>query len=215
MKSILFDFDGTLADTMTNHFKSWQSVLANHKVWVKKEDYFPLEGLGLNEVAKILIQKKVKIEFIDLLVKEKKKHYIENFKNNIVFYSGVLSLVKSLNSMKIPIAIVTAGHKDQLEKTVPKSFLDCFNAIVTGDKVSKNKPDPAPYLKGAKLLKLESSQCIAIENAPLGVKSAIDAGCFCIGITSTVSKKILYEANEVFGSIDELIKSNLIIKLLN
>ncbi len=214
MKSVLFDFDGTLADTMTNHFKSWQFVLKKHQVDLKKTDYFPLEGLGLHEVAKNLTKKKGETKFIDSLVCEKKKYYIENFKGKVKLYDGVEKLIKFLKSIDIPIAIVTAGHKDQLEKTVPNSFLNFFNAIVTGDQILKNKPFPDPYLKAAELLDINANECIALENAPLGITSAIDAGCYCIAIASTVSPSLLNHADKVFNDFEQLVNSNFINSLL-
>ena len=71
-----------------------------------------------------------------ILLFVRKKYYIENFKGKVKLYDGVEKLIKFLKSIDIPIAIVTAGHKDQLEK----QFLDIFklfNAIVTGDQILK------------------------------------------------------------------------------
>ena len=63
----------------------------------------------------------------------------------VSFYPEVDTVVEIL-AKKFPLAIVTAGHEDQLRATVPENFLDKFTAIICGDKVKRNKPYPDPYI---------------------------------------------------------------------
>ena len=102
------------------------------------------------------------------------------------------------------MAIVTAGHLDQLKLSVPERFLKQFDALVTGDQVSRGKPDPEPYLRGAQELGMGPAECMAIENSPLGVQSAKQAGIYCIAICSTVGRDILIEADEILERFEDL-----------
>ncbi|MEK7691714.1 MAG: HAD family phosphatase, partial [Bdellovibrionota bacterium] len=131
------------------------------------------------------------------LVENKKRAYVASHRNT--FYPFVEALVKSLHDQHIPIGIVTASHGDQLRATVPAEFLAHFSAICTGDQFKNGKPHPEPYLTGAKILGIPIRQCIVVENAPFGVRSAKAAECqSCIGVTSTVDSSQLLAAGADF-----------------
>ena len=76
-------------------------------------------------------------------------------------------------------------------------FLKLFNTIVTGDQVTFSKPHPEPYLSAAARLGFEPQLCIAVENSPLGVRSAKAAGTHCVAVASTVSQEVLSMADEI------------------
>ena len=202
-KGILFDFDGTLADTMEGHYLAWKSALGEHGIPIEAKDYYPLEGLDLHEVARRFAKGPAWTdESIDGLVQKKKEYYVN--RQSIFFYPGVEDLISELKDRNVPMAIVTAGHLDQLRATTPESFLKQFDALMTGDQFSRGKPDPEPYLKGAEALGLQPAECIAVENAPVGVQSAKRANIYCIAICSTVGRDILVEADEVLERFEDL-----------
>ena len=213
MKGILFDFDGTLADTMEGHYLAWSSALGEYGISIGASDYYPLEGAGMQEVARTILKGLPwKESDIDELIQKKKKYYVERQK--VTFYPGVESLISDLKAIKIPMAIVTAGHLDQLRLSVPQSFLSHFNALITGDLVSRGKPDPEPFLKGAQRLSLTPQECIAVENAPLGIQSARRANIYCVGVCSTVDRNQLADADEIVMQFADLRNSVVIQQIL-
>ena len=214
VKGVLFDFDGTLADTMEGHYLAWKEVLGEYGFSIDASDYYPLEGAGLHEIARVFVKDFSWSEAaIKELVQRKKKYYVE--RQVVTFFPGVESLVSELKDQKIPMAIVTAGHLDQLRLSVPQYFLNYFNALIAGDMVARSKPDPEPYLLGAERLNLMPQDCIAIENAPLGIQSARRANIYCIGVCSTVNRNELEEADEIVTRFTDLRNSNTINKILN
>lgn len=213
LKGILFDFDGTLADTMEGHYLAWRAALGEYGISIEAGDYYPLEGMGLHEIAREFTKGLPWTEpAIDELVLKKKKYFVD--RQSITFYPGVESLVSELKDRKVPMAIVTAGHVDQLRLSVPDYFLNHFDALVTGDMFSRGKPDPEPYLRGAERLGLIPEECIAIENAPLGVQSARRARIYCIAICSTVNRNDLAEADEILEQFEDLRSSAKIRQIL-
>lgn len=196
MKGILFDFDETLADTMYGHYLAWRTALGEYGISIEASDYYPLEGAGMHEVAKTFFKGRPwKESEIEELVQKKNKYCVEG--QMIAFYPGVESLVSELKAMNIPMGIVTAGHLDQLCLSVPQSFLSHFNALITGDMVTRGKPDPEPFMKGAQSLGLIPQECIAFENAPLGNQSGRLANISCIGVSSTLGPNKLADADEI------------------
>ena len=87
---------------------------------------------------------------------------------------------------------------------MPENFLNRFTAIVCGDKVKKNKPYPDPYITACRELQASPEDCIVVENAPLGVESAVSAGCYCIGVTSTCEPSTLSKAHELIPKISDI-----------
>ena len=202
-KALLFDFDGTLADTMEGHYSAWRAALGEHGISIAANDYYPLEGMGLHEVARVFTKGLRWTEAtIDELVRKKKKYFVD--RQSIIFYPGVESLISELKDRKVPMAIVTAGHLDQLRSSVPAHFLNNFDALITGDMFSRGKPDPEPYLLGVGRLGMSPNECVAVENAPLGVQSARGANIYCIAICSTVSRSDLSEADEILDQFVDL-----------
>ena len=107
LKGILFDFDGTLADTMEGHYLAWKSALGEHGIPIEADDYYPMEGAGLREVAREFTKGLDWTEAaIDELVRKKKKYYVE--RQSITFFPGVELLISELKGRKVPMAIATA-----------------------------------------------------------------------------------------------------------
>ena len=202
-KGVLFDFDGTLADTMEGHYLAWKSALGEYEISIESKDFYPLEGTDLHKIARTFAKGPTWTDAaIDGLVQKKKAYYID--RQSITFYPGVELLITELSDRKVPMAVVTAGHRDQLESSVPVAFLKHFNAVMTGDQFSRGKPDPEPYRKGALALGLPPTECIAVENAPMGIQSAKRANSYCIAICSTVDRDVLNEADEVIDQFEDL-----------
>ena len=203
LSGVLFDFDGTLADTMNGHYLAWRLALKERDIHIEQTDYYPLEGAKLHDVARVFAKgPKWTVPAIDALVQRKKELYISG--KPITFFPGVELLISELSNRRVPMGIVTAGYLDQLELSVPRNFLQQFDAVITGDQVTRGKPNPESYLLGAKHLGLQPDECIAVENAPLGIRSAKQANIYCIAICSTVDRNLLLEADETLESFEQL-----------
>ncbi|HJX13625.1 MAG TPA: HAD family phosphatase [Dehalococcoidales bacterium] len=212
-RAVLFDLDGTLAMTMEDHFRAWKATLAEFGVELKVEDYYPLEGLRLYEIAGRFAEK-FRLEAADgrEIVKIKEKHYLDN--HRFILYPGVEELLALLHARKVPVAMVTAGLNQRLKSSVPPEFFAGFDCVIAGDGVAEGKPSPAPYLRAAEKLGVAPAECIAVENAPLGIESAKKAGAYCVAICSTLDRSYLEGADEVLDSFAGLKDTGVIRQLL-
>ena len=207
IKGILFDFDGVLAKTMEDTFHAWRLAMRDYGVELSEEEYYPLEGMPIKEIAGRYCKKfDFNMSLAEEIVNKKEKYYLKN--HHFEFYPGVEEFIDYLKNKKIRIGVVTAALIDRLEKSVPKNFLEKFDTIISGEKTNRGKPFPDQYLKGLSELKLKESECVAIENSPLGIQAAKNAGLYCIAICSTLDKSYLKEADEIIGTFNDL-KNNL------
>ena len=207
IKGVFFDLDGTLIKSMHFHFQGWKKVLSKVNVNINKSDFYEKEGTKLQELLKFFFNKNNKNydedEIINL-IKKKNKFFIEN--NKVIFYSGVLSLIKYLKKKNFYISIVTAGSRTRVINSLPKDFLKSFDTIISGDDCKRGKPYPDPYMLSLKQSKLNKSECLIFENAPLGVKAGNAAGIKTVAITNTLDKKYLKKAKYIVSSVKEFKK---------
>lgn len=205
---ILFDFDGTLADTMSDNLGAWQKAFAEFGIALHPMDFLPFEGMKLEEFVKSVFAKYNKPPGDPATIaRQKDLNYLAD--HTFRFFPGVETFVEKLAVAGVKAGIVTAAKGDRLQRSVPKHFLDKFGSIITGDKIPLGKPHPDQYLAGARELALSPTDCIVVENAPLGIQAAKTAGAFCIGITSTLERSFLAQADivvERFAEIEELVE---------
>lgn len=211
IKAVIFDFDGVIADTMQDNFQAWKNSFEVFGVSLEPLDYFLLEGMGRFEIARTLSEKYgLDAGLEKKLVETKEKTY--KARNIFRIYPEIPLILKQLSENGIQIALVTGASRSRISDTLPMDLKSYFNAIVTADDVNNGKPDPEPYLKAVKKLKVPASDCLVIENALLGVKSAKSAGCTCFALETTVSASFLDEADLIFSQHQEL--KNHFLKLL-
>lgn len=198
---------------MEDNFKAWKAAMLEYGIELQPGDYYPLEGLSVYELPKRFFGKyHLKPSDEKEVVEKKEKHYLKNHRFSL--YPGAEELLELLRSKRIRLAVVTAALRGRLDDSLPKGFLEKFDAVVTGEDTSEGKPSPLPYLKGAEKLRVQSQDCIVVENAPLGIESTKKAGAYCIAVSSTVDKRYLKAADEICDSLESVKESQRIRELL-
>jgi len=202
VKALLFDFDGTLAKTMEDNYRGWFEVFKEYGIFLQRDDFFPLEGMKVQEIV-VQIAQKYNLKDIDVDKAVKKKEEIFKRIHSFSLYHGVIEFLHSLKS-DVLVAIVTAARRERIFSTTPKDFLDRFDVIISSDDLKRFKPYPDPYIEAMKMLDVSADECIVIENAPLGIQSAKSAGIVCIAIASTMDTKYLQEADKIIEKFSDL-----------
>lgn len=201
-KTVLFDFDGVIGMTMEDNYKAWAKAFRTVNIEMDKKDYFLHEGLNTRGVAIRELQKNnISISNVEKLVKLKEQYYLES--NNFSFYPGIKELIIFLKS-SYKLGVVSGAGILRLKKTVPLDFLNHFDIVISGDDIQYPKPDPEPYLTALKRLAISATECIVIENAPLGIKSAKAAGLKTVAICTTLSREDLADADLILDGVTQL-----------
>jgi beta-phosphoglucomutase len=212
IKAVIFDLDGVVVDTAKYHYLAWKRLANELDINFSIQDNERLKGVSrmrsldiILEIGNLTLDNDAKNE----LAKKKNNWYVEYISkltpNDIL--PGVIDFLKSIKVCGIKVALGSASKNSMLilEKL---NLTNYFDAIVDGNKVSKAKPDPEVFLKGAEALKIMPSQCIVFEDAEAGVEAAINAGMYCIGIGS---KDILKRANLVVSGFSDMTFDKLIL----
>ena len=181
-KALIFDLDGTLADTMPIHYKACQMV-CNKNGFDFPIDYFYQEaGKPTLHVFKNLINK-LQIKGVDSkqLGGEKEQVFLELIK--FVKPLSIVSEIAKYYKGKIPMAIGSGGQKKTVELTLNAiGFNDFFDSVVTCDDVENYKPDPETFLKAASEMGIEPKDCVVFEDGEPGIVAALKAGMMVVDV---------------------------------
>jgi beta-phosphoglucomutase len=207
IKAVLFDMNGIIIDDEHIHEAAFKRTVEPFGITLDHESYLECcAGKTDKEGYESIGKKYQKSLPIDQLFQQKAKVYISLFPTQKKVYPGILECIDRL-SKKYTLALTSSSIKWEVE-LITKEFkiFDKFKVIITGDDVKHGKPHPEPYLLTCKLLGIEPAESIVIEDSSSGVKSAISAGCKCIGITTTHSKDQLLSNSPtvIINSFDEI-----------
>ena len=203
--------DGTIIDTE----KIWQQAtlqLVTQKEIVlsekeKKQLSNLLKGLAMHASCAIIKEKFSLKDHLPDLIEEKRKIALNLYSENIAFIEGFEIFHKKLLERNIPTAIATNAECSGLKKSIELLKLDTFFGKHIYNIAFVNhvhKPSPDIYLYTAKQLGIKPEDCIAIEDSYHGVKAALNAGMYCIGINSSEDKHQLREAHHIVNSYHDI-----------
>lgn len=210
-KVVLFDMDGVLYDSMANHGIAWQRAMKEFGIHFTVEDSYATEGARgvdtIRKYAKAQLGKEL-TEGEAQKMYDLKAHYFHEMPEAKIF-DGVTDLMKKIKDCGLKIGIVTGSAQRPLIERVTHDFGDFVSRdqITTAFDVKRGKPNPDPYLMGLKKAgNYAPSEGIVVENAPLGVRAGVAAGCYTVAINSgPLADSVLINegANILFPTIRE------------
>ncbi len=211
MQAFLFDLDGVIVDTAHFHYQAWRR-LANEKLGFDISEEFneSLKGVSRTEsLDRILAEGGVSL---DDTTKEtyatlKNQWYVElvNQMTPDDILPGIQQFLKETRAagIKIGLGSVSKNARPILEHI---GIVDAFDVIIDGTKISKGKPDPEVFLKGAEELGVSPAECVVFEDAVAGIESGKRAGMKTVGIGQP---DVLKEADIVLANLNNLAPTDL------
>lgn len=204
LQAIIFDFNGVIIDDEHLHYRAGAMVLDEIGIVFGEREYFgAFLGVADRELFARLVPG-VEGEVLDDLVARKARAYTELLEQGYTIYPGAKELILAL-SQRLPLAIASGALRPEIEQVLRwEGLTACFAAVVSAEEVEACKPHPAPYLEAARRLGLAPETCLAIEDAPGGVRAAQAAGMKCVAVTTSAPATALEHAHLVIASIEEL-----------
>ncbi|MFC1486854.1 HAD family hydrolase [Thermoproteota archaeon] len=195
-KAVIFDLDGTLADTKRVVVQSFQDALRVADCVVNDEFIERRIGIGTKKTI-IEAFRECHMQF-DVLILEKvagEKIGIQvGLTGSVSLFDGVTELLEALHG-KMRIALATMSNRKVVDKLLFEKGIDTyFDVVVSADEVVNPKPDPEVFLMSARKMGVDSIECVVVEDSVFGVKAAKEANMKCIAVSSGVySEKELQE----------------------
>jgi len=206
IRGVLFDLDGVLVETLHYHYLAWKHMFERHGGTVSEHTVLLHEGRNSREILPILMQESgvhIPAELQASFIEEKRAYYRSIVQ--VQQYPKAFSVIEQLRERGYKIGLVTACALKNMQHTLSSEQQAYFDFIVTGDEISRAKPFPDPYLIAARQLGLTPEQCLVVENAPLGIEAARNAGMVCVAIETTLGKEYLTSADCILQNIGELL----------
>lgn len=204
-KAVIFDMDGVLIDSMPYHFFAWYEALRHYGARVTSFDIFEKEGEQWEKSLKFFMRragKKPTRELAAEVFALRQKIFKRIFRCHM--FAGAAELVTALKQNGYMLGLVTGTPRAQVQKMLPARLFRLFDAVVTGDSVTRGKPHPAPYQQAARLLGVRPRECCVLENAPYGIRSATAAGMYCTAVTTSLPRHYLKGADRYIDDIRKL-----------
>ncbi|MGB6673029.1 MAG: HAD family phosphatase [Candidatus Nitrosopolaris sp.] len=191
MKGVIFDLDGVLVDSMPMHYEAWKKAFSEvGNIEVDERTIYLLEGMRGIELVKNLFELKRIGPFDESSLTQITKRKDEYFRKIFSFkpFEGVKELVTNLRCRK---GVVSGSAKKDVERILGQAIgfgKEQFDVVITADEVTKGKPDPSSLFSAVEELKLNTTEALVVENAPLGVEAANRAGIPCIVVLNNTSR---------------------------
>ena len=193
--AILFDLDGVLLD-------STLAVAEQYTNWALEHGLDPAEVMkAAHGVRTVEVVQRV-APHLDPVAETKKIEDREAVATNVVAMPGAVELLNSIPRGKW--CVVTSGTRFLATTRMRNFGIPLPDVLVTADDVKNGKPDPEPYRKGAELLKVNPANCVVVEDAPAGIRSAHAAGMKVISMPTTYPAAELHEADAIVSGLPRI-----------
>jgi HAD superfamily hydrolase (TIGR01509 family) len=197
-EAVIFDWDGTLADTRKVIVVSFQKALKEINLEVPTVYIERRIGIGASETFREILKaanRRVDEKIVKQLVERKSKVQIELAKE-VALFEGSKELLEALQG-KMKVGLASMNNRPVVMQLLKNNdIVECFDTILTVEAAFNLKPNPEIFLKTAKNLNAKPENCVVFEDSIFGVKAAKTANMGCIAVTTGVySKQELEQEN--------------------
>jgi HAD superfamily hydrolase (TIGR01509 family) len=180
--AVLFDLDGTLADTEPLSQAAWAAVIARHGYEPTPEDLASLPGMSFSQAYGVFAAQ-VALPGEDAIFDEHSAHLFPAIDADLKVFADAIDVVRALAAQDVPLALVSASRRPRVQRTLRAAGIEgCFDVLVCGGEVARPKPAPDGYLAAAQALGVAPACCVVVEDTASGVRAGRAAGARVIAL---------------------------------
>jgi beta-phosphoglucomutase family hydrolase len=180
-KALIFDCDGTLADTMPLHWRAWQVVTKRYGLNFPEERFYELGGVPSRDILKMLSEEQGRA--LDPIAASKEKEAVYLPLMNQVQEVRVVANIAREHYGVIPMAVASGGIREHINEVLTHLGLrHLFQAVVTSEDVKRQKPAPDIFLEAARRLGVDARFCRGYEDTDLGLQAIRAAGMDAVDV---------------------------------
>lgn len=170
-QAIIFDCDGTLADTMPSHVKAWVASYQSMGIEIDETPFFDMGGLPNRAIIETLNRELGQSFDVETTQEDKERRYLEML-HQVTEIKAVADIARAYHGV-VPIAVASSGMRRVVKKTLTTvGLISMFEVIVTADDVTHGKPAPDLFLLAAQRLGVAPADCIVYEDGDPGLEAA-------------------------------------------
>jgi beta-phosphoglucomutase family hydrolase len=186
VKGLIFDCDGTLADTMPLHYRAWQTLMRRHGFHLSQERFYALGGVPSRDILR-LIRDEQGLAFDPLAVAREKEVAYLDLLAHVAPIETVMNVVRQ-NAGRLPMAVASGGSRRVIEIVLAHlGVRGLFQAVVTNEDVTRQKPAPDIFLEAARRIGVPPEHCLAYEDTDLGLEAIRAAGMQAVDVRTLVT----------------------------
>lgn len=182
--ALIFDCDGTLADTMPVHYRAWVAMLADHGLVFPEAQFYGLAGMPSHSIIRLLAAEQGVVlpdGAVEEMVVDKEQRYVEVI-DQVQPVPEVLAIAERYRG-ELPMAVASGGERWVVHRTLDAiGLLDWFGAIVGAEDTERHKPEPDVFLEAARRLGAEPGSCAVFEDSDLGLEAGRRAGMTALDV---------------------------------
>ncbi|MCI0747790.1 MAG: HAD-IA family hydrolase [Verrucomicrobia subdivision 3 bacterium] len=186
IKALIFDCDGTLADTMPLHWQAWQVITSRHGIDFPEARFYALGGVPSRHILQMLREEQR--VFIDpIAVSREKEEECLKLMAQVGPIHEVVEIARE-HAGKLPMAVASGGTRPVIEKVLRHlNIRELFAAVVTSEDVTHQKPAPDIFLEAARRLGVEPRHCRAYEDTDLGLRAIRAGGMDAVDVRTLIA----------------------------
>ena len=205
IKGVIFDMDGVLVDNRDVHIEAFGIFCERYGVADWREKMVSMFGMGNDDIMRsVMPAEVVAAKGTAALADEKEAIYREIYEPAIKPVEGLQQLLKALHEAGVKCAVGSSGCAENVRFVLDRcGIARYFDSCISGDMVTRCKPDPEIYLTAASRLGLEPSQCLVFEDAKAGIEAGKRAGMKVVALATTLPRRVLEAETAADAVIDD------------
>lgn len=200
IRALVFDFDGLILDTETAEHQAWQELYREHGTELPLDRWLECIGTSMDGIFDPYQQLE---ERIGELVDRKRLHARVLARTHEILADrstlpGVAEFITRARELGLCVGVASSSSREWVENHLGRlGLLDRFDAIRCSDDVAQVKPDPELYLTVCRDLDTPPAKAIAVEDSPNGIRSAKDAGLYCVSVPNALTRNLSMDAADL------------------
>lgn len=174
-RALIFDLDGTLADTMPAHFVAWTAALARHGLSLSEDRFYELGGWPTTKIIALLAEERGLSLDVEAFARLKEAEFLRAI-GEIRPVPPVMEVVLGERG-RTPMAVATSAVRDVAQRILRQiDAAELFDVVVVAEDVPRHKPEPDVFLEAARRLDVPPERCCVYEDSDPGIEAARRAG---------------------------------------
>lgn len=188
LQGLIFDFDGTLVDSMPLHWLAWNEVCTRHGIHFPEDRFYKLGGVPSKKILAMLSAEQQLDIDTALVAREKEAGYISRLPQ-VQIIEPVMQIAREHHG-RVPLAIATGGQRHIIPRVLEQlGIAHFFAAVCTSEDVTNHKPAPDVFLLAAQRIGADPRHCRGYEDTDIGMEAIRAAGMEAVDVRDLLGEK--------------------------